>query len=109
MNADNIFVFNLASICADRRLTYFQQPARAHWRQTCLHGCLISSLRPVTILAAALAVAVPGVAQQRVTAADYARAEKSMTYNTTSLIFGWNRDVATGKETQLTKDGVKDF
>jgi hypothetical protein len=36
----------------------------------------------------ALALALHAVAQTRITAADYARAEKSMTYNTTPLMFG---------------------
>ena len=40
------------------------------------------------VLAAALAAAIPFVAQQRLTSADYARAEKSMNYNTTPLMFG---------------------
>src|SRR6185369_15273011 len=40
------------------------------------------------ILAATLFAAVPLGAQTKITAADYARAEKSMTYNTTPLMFG---------------------
>ncbi|MBZ5619377.1 MAG: S9 family peptidase [Acidobacteriia bacterium] len=46
-----------------------------------------SSVR-FAIVAASLAAAIPGVAQQRFSAADYARAEKSLGYNTTPLVFG---------------------
>ncbi|HTS28494.1 MAG TPA: DPP IV N-terminal domain-containing protein [Bryobacteraceae bacterium] len=49
---------------------------------------VISFLRRTAILAAAAVFAMPGVAQQKITAADYARAEKSMSYNTTPLVFG---------------------
>src|SRR5450755_2374702 len=53
-----------------------------------MQECVIPSLRRFAIFAATLAVALPGTAQERITAADYARAEKSMTYNTTPLMFG---------------------
>ncbi|HLK68340.1 MAG TPA: DPP IV N-terminal domain-containing protein [Bryobacteraceae bacterium] len=48
----------------------------------------VLSPRRLAIAAAALAATIPGIAQPHITAADYARAEKSMAYNTTPLMFG---------------------
>src|SRR5450432_1103748 len=53
-----------------------------------MQECVIPSLRRFAIFAATLAAVIPGTAQQHVTAADYSRAEKSMSYNTTPLMFG---------------------
>ena len=50
--------------------------------------CLYPSFRQFAMAAVALAVSLPCGAQTKLTAADYARAEKAMTYNTTPLMFG---------------------
>src|ERR1051325_2771974 len=47
-----------------------------------------SSFKRSVIVFVSLCTVIPAVAQQRFTAADYSRAEKSLAYNTTPLVFG---------------------